>query len=409
MGVLTVPIHQVLEDGSLRRLGHWLHAERRLELEVNGFPLLGVGSHSIEGDLPWLFWDMCPSGFLGKRFARLEAGLALNSDPRTWSRDDALRALTEAGDDLPGNLIIGERSLERWQTTRARETAWEVDARKFEAGELDVIAGRTRQPDGTVIISRRPWDPPAEIDDWLSSESTNSSSSLGGERPKLALRTDYGGGLFKFSPPVPPPNAPNPAASGTPQGQRWADLLRVEAHCSQTLVAHGVDAVDSRAGYSLNGRVVLEVVRFDRTRGLGRRGASTLYWYAMARLGDVNLPAPRVVAALVEDGHLPAIALPLVERVHAFSAAIANTDAHLGNYGLVFDESGRASLAPFYDILPMALAPSNDELPDSRLRSSRPPVDPVVETWVNDLVRRVCADDEISTPFRDLWLRVIGR
>lgn len=129
----------------------------------------------------------------------------------------------------------------------------------------------------------------------------------------------------------------------------------------------------------------------------------------MSRLGDVNLPAPRVVAALVEDGHLSASALQLVERVHAFSAAIANTDAHLGNYGLVFDESGRASLAPFYDILPMALAPANDELPDGRLRPSRSPVDSVVETWVNDLVRRVSADDEISAPFRELWLRVIGR
>ena len=69
----------------------------------------------------------------------------------------------------------------------------------------------------------------------------------------------------------------------------------------------------------------------------------------------------------------------------------------------------RASPAPFYDILPMALAPANDDLPDGRLRPSRSPVDSVVETWVNDLVRRVSADDEISAPFRELWLRVIGR
>lgn len=426
MGVLTVPIHQVLEDGSLRRLGHWLHAERRLELEVNGFPLLGVGSHSVEGDLPWLFWDMCPSGFLGKRFARLEAGLALNSDPRTWSRDDALLALTEAGDDLPGNLIIGEHSLERWQTSRAREAAWEVEADRFYRGEVNEAPGFVLRPDGSVVVGPRPWDPPLEIDAWLSSgssEASNSNSSLGGERPKLVTRTPHGGSLLKFSPPVPPPttqrwNSRRPAFEalpgfsfpvGTPQGQRWADLLRVEAHCAQTLHDNSVDSAKAGAVYSLTGRVVLEVVRFDRLGNWGRRGASTLYWYAMARLGDVNVPAPRVVAALVEDGHLPASALPLVERVHAFSAAIANTDAHLGNYGLVFDENGRASLAPFYDILPMALAPSNDELPDARLRPSRPPVDSVVETWVNDLVRRVSADDEISTPFRELWLRVIGR
>jgi hypothetical protein len=391
---MKVPIHQVLENGTARLLGHWFHHHRRLELDCAGFPLLPAGSHVLEGDLPWLFWDMCPSGFLGKRFARVERQLALNADPRTWSRDDALRALTEAGHELTGNLLVGDRAIARWREDRDR------------AESLDP----------------RPWDPPGGIDEWLASGEEGASSSLGGERPKLAVRTPSGGSLVKFSPPVPPPSTPSWDArrpsleaagrslpAGSPQAQRWADLLRVEAHCAQTLRACGVNAVEASAAWALTGRVLLEVVRFDRTPQGGRRGAATLYWYAMERLGDVNLPAPRVIAALVEDGHLRTQDLLLVERVHAFSAAIGNTDAHLGNYGLVFDEEGRASLAPFYDILPMALAPANDELPDARLvRRPRQVVDATVSSWVDELVRRVSADEEIDQAFRELWFTVIG-
>lgn len=422
--VSSVPVHQVLESGQIRRLGEWIHAERRLELLTAGFPLLPAGHHAVEGDLPWIFWDMCPSGFLGKRFARLERGLSLNAEPRTWGRDEALRALTEAGDDLPGSLIIGERSLARWQEARAREASWELEADRFHRGEIDAAPGLARSAGGSVVVGRRPWDPPEEIDAWLTAESSyGGSSSLGGERPKLATRTATGGSLLKFSPPVAPPETPEWAArrahfeatglmfpATTPQGQRWADLLRVEAHCAQTLRAFGVAAVDAAAAYSLSGRVVLEIARYDRTPDWGRRGASTLYWYSRERLEDVNVPAPHVVARLVSDGHLDASAAAIVERVHAFSDAIGNTDAHLGNYGLVFDDQGKASLAPFYDILPMALAPAHDELPDARLLPRvGQPADPTVASWVDELVRRVSADGEISSPFRELWYRHLGR
>lgn len=73
------------------------------------------------------------------------------------------------------------------------------------------------------------------------------------------------------------------------------------------------------------------------------------------------------------------------------------------------DWGGRGELAPFYDILPMVLAPSNDELPDGRLRPrSAGETDPVVASWVSDLLRRVDADKEISRPFIELWRRHIG-
>lgn len=361
MAQAVIPIHQVLETGATRQLGQWVPASRRLELRGPGFPLLGPGPHAVEEELPWVFWDMCPSGFLGRRFARQQQHLALNADPRSWSVGEALRALTEAGEDLQGNLILGARSLERWQSLTQVEKALDVDAWLLEA------------------------------------PSSTSPSSLGGERPKLLQPTTSGGRIVKFSPPP-----------GTPQGQRWAELLRVEAHCALTLRSFGVDAVSSELALSAAGRVVLSIDRFDRLPHGGRRGAVTLYWLSMARHGDVRLPAPEVVAGLVAEGHLAPQALERVSQVHAFSAALGNSDAHLGNYGLVFDDDGRAALAPFFDILPMALAPANDELPDARLRARTAPADRTVSAWLADLVRRVEGDGEISSGFRDVWRRHIG-
>lgn len=64
--------------------------------------------------LPWLIQDMRPQGFLGRSFAKQHLGQALGSDPRQWSDDDVLLAITQFGDDLPGNLIVGELALQRY-------------------------------------------------------------------------------------------------------------------------------------------------------------------------------------------------------------------------------------------------------------------------------------------------------
>lgn len=95
-------------------------------------------------------------------------------------------------------------------------------------------------------------------------------------------------------------------------------------------------------------------------------------------------------------------------RVHAFSAAIGNNDAHLGNYALLFDDVGRATLAPIYDVLPMVFAPRNDELPDQWITPRPTPIDPAVAPWVDGLVRAVEAEPEISQSFKDLWRRYVG-
>lgn len=361
------PIYRVTTTGSVERLGLWRHDARELVLERLGYPLLAPGTHPIEGDLPWLFWDMAPSGFMGNRFAMRQPQLSLPSDPRTWTRDHVLRVLSEAGSELTGNLLVGDDSrshFEQWQPDLYKQLANEVV-------ELDaVLKGDSR---------------------------ADSGSSLGGERPKLVSRSADGTEmLIKFSPPV-----------GTTAGERWSDLLVVESLCAQQLQASGVRAATSRADVLVDRRS-LSCPRFDRLPNRGRVGAGTLYWLAMERWGDVQLPAPEVTRRLAESGELPARDAETCAKVHAFSAAIGNNDAHLGNYGLVFDDEGKARLAPIYDVLPMVFAPRHDELPDAYVKPRPQKPTPEIQVMVEDLAARITSDEHISTPFKELWLRYVG-
>src|SRR4051812_33331512 len=114
-----IPIHRVRADGTVDRLGSYDHEAKRLRLERARYPLLWPGEHHVEGDLPWVLWDMCPSGFLGREFHRAFPALRLPPDPKMWNAADALRALSSAGHDLSGNLIIGALSLEAWRAASA--------------------------------------------------------------------------------------------------------------------------------------------------------------------------------------------------------------------------------------------------------------------------------------------------
>lgn len=358
------PLFRVRPSGQVEHLGSWNDQHRVLELTAQGFPLLPPGQHRVEGELPWIFWDMCPSGYLGRRLAAHAALPGLGANPRDWMAADVLRVLASAGSELAGNLLVGEQSVRAFED-------WRFDPRDA-ASLLDEVL-RDGQLQG----------PP---------------SSLGGERPKLlGSRFDGSGYLMKFSPPP-----------VTPQGQRWSDLLRMEAHCARTLRAVGVDAVRATVGQASE-RTTLTVERFDRLRNRGRRGVATLYWLAMERYGDVNLPAPEVLARLHADGLVAEDAVTTCSLVHAFSAAIGNNDAHLGNYGLLFDDAGRASLAPIYDVLPMVFAPRNDELPDDYLGRRTAAEDPRISGWVDQLAELVAADLGLSADFQRRWLGYVHR
>jgi HipA-like C-terminal domain len=65
---------------------------------------------------------------------------------------------------------------------------------------------------------------------------------------------------------------------------------------------------------------------------------------------------------LRDSKYIDEAALETVRFVATFGAMIANTDRHLGNLACIDLYDGKFKLAPIYDMLPMLLAPSNDEI-----------------------------------------------
>ena len=74
------------------------------------------GVRELHDGLPWFLNDMRPQGFMGRTFAHKHPELQLGADPRHWSDDDVLKAMALFGDDLPGNLVVGEAALQRFHT-----------------------------------------------------------------------------------------------------------------------------------------------------------------------------------------------------------------------------------------------------------------------------------------------------
>lgn len=364
-----IPIRRVGRDAHVQLIGHYLPEPNVLRLVGPGFPLLGPGEHTVEGDLPWVFQDMAPSGFLARRFAGWFPELRLGTDSRLWTATEVLRCLTERGHDLTGNLVVGAESWERYTS---------IFGAAMTPGPP---RGEARQYYGRLVSD--------VITD------LGAPSSVGGERPKFTLRLADGAGLLvKFTPPL-----------STLLGRRWSDLLRFEAHCLATLRSAGISVVSAEY-IDLEERGYLEVERFDRLQGGGRVGAVTLFWLGASRFGEVQDPIS-VVARLRAEGWVTAEVEHTLTLVHEFSAAIGNTDAHLGNYALTVGDQGEVGLAPLYDVLPMAFAPRHDELPDAHLRELTPSARPAVGALVAALVERVTADAAISPELVRRWRRHI--
>jgi len=119
----TFPIRRIDADG---RPQDWaeitaLHGGWRLTWATPSAPpawsdqLLGVGGFS-EG-FPFFLSEVRPQGFLGSAIARaLPPALGLDPDPRNWATDDdTLVYLASEGDDLSGDLIVGDLPLRRFQ------------------------------------------------------------------------------------------------------------------------------------------------------------------------------------------------------------------------------------------------------------------------------------------------------
>lgn len=321
------------------------------------------GLSELHDGLPWFLQDMRPQGFMGRTFANNHPELRLPGDLRHWSDDDVLKALVQAGDDLPGNLIVGQPAFERFHTLPQRLS-------RASDPELDYPPMADQAMQGTLP-----------------------GSSAGGEQPKFCTTFNGQPVIVKFSP-----------AGNAPFEQRWRDLLVCEHLALQTLAQGGVPAADTRI-VTGGGRVFLEARRFDRT-ARGRIGMVSLLVYDGQYVGQMDdwaatsqRMSERRLLTPVDAAHL--------RLLDAFGALIGNTDRHYGNISLLLvDDDWR--LSPTYDMLPMLYAPLNGELVAREFHAR--PLTPTVHTlneWprARELAKhfwsRVANDERITSSFRE--------
>ena len=320
--------------------------------------------------LPWFLDDMRPQGFMGRTFAHAHPALQLGHDPRHWSDDDVLRAMTLYGDDLPGNLIMGEAAFQRFHTLPARAS------RVASAADYPQLAEQAMR-------------------------GTHPGSSAGGEQPKFCGITAGRHVIVKFSP-----------AGDAPTDQRMRDLLVCEHLALHTLAQAGLPAAPTQL-FMGAGRVFLESERFDRTppssddpQNLGGRiGMVSLQVYNAEYVGEIDNWA--ATANRMAARHLltqaDARTLRLLE---AYGQLIANTDRHYGNISLVLKGDDWA-LSPTYDMLPMLYAPVGGELVPRDFAGR--PLQPTAATlgeWAEALTlarafwQAAAADERVSAGFR---------
>ena len=315
-----VLIHQVHSDGEVQGFGTL-------------YPLAGGGFWMEEADkshgqsafhpsLPWFLMDTRPQGFLGRAFVQVHPDLALPSHLAHWRDEHILLALVCAGEDLPGNLLVGAASLDRYLARPLGQSA-------------------------TPVVNDPEQDYPRLALQALVSAAPGSSA--GGEQPKFCAVTDGVPVLVKFSP-----------AGDAPADQRWRDLLVCEALALQTLQAAGIAAAQTDM-VQAGGRVFLQSRRFDRTAN-GRVGMVSFEMYDAHYIGiGSQWAATAMQTGRAGEESLSAADIQTLCLLDAFGALIANTDRHHGNVSLLLHQH-RWQLAPVYDMLPMFYVPVAGEV-----------------------------------------------
>jgi hypothetical protein len=314
--------------------------------------LFGLGGFS-EG-FPFFLGELRPQGYLGRAVARaLPPALGLDSDPRLWpSDDDTLVYLAAAGEDLPGDLLVGDAPLRGFQERLLAPLAPLPDSDR--AVRYPELAARA----ASLGVA---------------------SSSVEGEQPKFLVTLAPGnaepqlGSSAGFSPPPPTPVLVKfTDLLSTPTGRRWGDLLVAEA-VAQTLLHARDEAHAAPRLVRAGDRLFLETPRYDRVGPHGRRGVVSLRALHDAFDGPDSNHWPAAAAALHARGLIDLAALRSIRLRHAFGRLIGNSDMHFGNLAFWFDDALPFRLAPAYDMLPMRWAPTvGDATPEPAFTPALP-------------------------------------
>lgn len=300
----------------------------------------------VQQGLPIELVDNRPAGFLGRHFATRFPELRLPPRLEDWSDHHILLALSRHGEDLPGNLLVGDESFARWQ--------------------------RLHVP----VVHRRDYPTLAEA----SIAGFPPGSSAGGERPKFGAFVDGRHVLIKFA-----------ARGGTGDvvARRWCDLLIVESTALDVIAAHGIQAAQARV-VDTDSHVCLEVERFDRVGARGRRAVLSL----AAVHDDLSDGWARAAVRLRDARRISDEDAWRMRWLDAFGALIANTDRHQFNV-VFFREDAGLRLAPAFDQVSMFHAPGAD----GQVRDRDSPLPVVAVEWLD-------VWDDARAAAREFWSRV---
>lgn len=297
---------------------------------------LAEGHHWLEpheGDaeffvgLPPFAVDMSPQGYIGRAFTHQFPELHLPPRVVDWTDDHRLIALAMRGQDTPGNLIIGDESLNRFLS----------------------------MPPAVIHSS----DYPRLAD---ASGQGQPGSSAGGEQPKFVTSAENRHVIVKFA-----------GNDGGASALRWMDLLVCEALALQALRAAGFETSTARWLDGGNYRF-LEVERFDRVGVRGRRALLSLSAISNEYLGVASnwTEASKKMRTehLISDDDARR-----VRWLDTFGQLIGNTDRHFGNLSFFPEGPRRFRLAPVYDMLPMVFAPMSTTLIERDFKPLPPTAD----------------------------------
>jgi len=303
LGGTRFPIFRITEIGRAERAGELVTLVAR--------QTVWMPDGRVSTGLPIEIADARPAGFLGTHFAAGHADLRLPPRVDEWSDHHILLAMSRRGEDLPGNLIIGDESFERWQRMEPQSHTRDDYPALAEA----TIAGH----------------PPG--------------SSAGGERPKFSVVVDGCHVLVKFA---------GCATAHDVVARRWCDLLVLEALALEVVSSRGIAAAATRVVQTPS-HYFLQSTRFDRAGIRGRVAVVSL----AAVHDDPSDTWARAAEALERSGRLAGTDARHLRWLDAFGAFIANTDRHQNNV-LFFPGQRRLHLAPAFDQVSMLYAPSGD-------------------------------------------------
>jgi hypothetical protein len=274
-------------------------------------------------DLPWIFQDLRPQGFLGRAFARQYATtLGFSDDPLRWTGAQLISALSRYGDDTTGNLLIGQAAAERYlQQNQTDVRIIPRQGRELAYAELANIA----------------------LQEGIA------GSSTAGEQPKFTVSliepdAQINHAIVKFSPSV-----------DSAEAQRWRDLLRCEHWAAEALQETGLGAAKTELLEAEN-RLFLQSNRYDRVGWNGRRAQFSLGAFDDAFFGNRDNWF-NAAARLQANAWLTPDSAFQLQCLFAFGLGIRNSDMHFGNISLIEGHQAPLALAPTYDMLPMQFRP----------------------------------------------------